>query len=161
MDFGKVLALIDAMNRERVDATIIGSIAMALHGFPRATTDIDFLIRADAANVESLRRALRDVWNDPAIDDISAAELLGEYPTLFYGPADETFGIDVMTRVGEYTYETLPAEDVVVGERRFRVVTLDALHRMKQRTGRYLDQWDSHTIDDKIADEELHARLEV
>ena len=47
----------------------------------RATEDLDFFIRATAENVERLKRAFQQVYSDdPNIDDISADDLLGEYP---------------------------------------------------------------------------------
>ena len=56
MDFDKVLALIEAMNREGVDYVTFGAVALNLHGIVRATTDVDFFIRADADNIERLKR---------------------------------------------------------------------------------------------------------
>lgn len=41
MNFDKVIALIDAMNREKVDYVTFGAIALNLHGIVRATTDAD------------------------------------------------------------------------------------------------------------------------
>lgn len=60
-----------------------------LSGYPhvRATEDLDLFIRATAANVERLKRGFRLVHdNDPNIDDISADDLLGEYPAVRYCP---------------------------------------------------------------------------
>jgi len=39
-------ALVDAFDRERVDYALCGGLAVAIHGHPRATMDIDFLIEA-------------------------------------------------------------------------------------------------------------------
>ena len=47
------LALIDALNRDGVEYGVCGGIALAIHGYPRFTKDIDILIRP-----EDLDRAL-------------------------------------------------------------------------------------------------------
>jgi hypothetical protein len=39
------LALIDALNRDGVEYGVCGGIALAIHGFPRFTKDIDVLVR--------------------------------------------------------------------------------------------------------------------
>lgn len=39
------LALIDALNRDGVEYGVCGGIALAIHGYPRFTKDIDILIR--------------------------------------------------------------------------------------------------------------------
>jgi hypothetical protein len=42
--YDELLALVDALNREKVDYGVCGGIALAIHGFPRFTKDIDLLI---------------------------------------------------------------------------------------------------------------------
>jgi hypothetical protein len=69
MDFDKVLALIAAMNREYIT---FGAVALNLHGIVRATTDADFFVKADRENIERLKRAIRRIWNDPHVEEISA-----------------------------------------------------------------------------------------
>jgi hypothetical protein len=46
-----------------------------LHRLARATADVDLFVRPDAANVERLKDALRAVFADPSINEISAADL--------------------------------------------------------------------------------------
>jgi len=46
-------------------------------------------------------RALRALYGDPLVDDISTADLLGEYPTVRYYPSTGNLYFHVMTRVGE------------------------------------------------------------
>lgn len=46
-------ALVEAFEEEGLDYAVVGALALAIHGFPRATTDLDFLVRA-----EDLDRAL-------------------------------------------------------------------------------------------------------
>jgi hypothetical protein len=40
-------ALVDGFQREHVEYAVCGGLALGLHGHPRATMDIDFLVRAE------------------------------------------------------------------------------------------------------------------
>jgi len=155
MDFEKVMALIDAMNREGVQYIIFGAIALNLHGIVRATTDADFFIEPTRENIEALKRALRSVWSDPHIDEISADDLLGDYPSVMYGPPGEEFGIDFLTRLGElYSYENLPSEVIEYEGIPIRLVTAAKLYEMKKDTVRPKDKIDAMWLRDKFGFEE-------
>jgi hypothetical protein len=150
MDFEKVFALIREMNTEGVDYITFGAVALNLHGVIRATTDADFFIRPDRENIERLKRALRTIWSDPHIDEISADDLLGEYPSVMYGPPDESFSFDFLTRLGEaYSYENLPSEIVEYEGIPIRVVTAEKLYEMKMNTVRLHDKADAYRLQQK------------
>src|SRR5690242_7230199 len=147
LDVDKVIALIEAMNREGVKYIVFGAIALAVHGLVRATEDADFFIEPSAENVERLKRALRSIWNDPNIDEISAADLCGDYPAVAYYPQGEDFGIDFLTRLGEaYSYATLDSQDGALEGVPVRVVTPRQLFEMKRDTVRYKDRLDSDAL---------------
>lgn len=54
-DFSDLLA---ELARERVEVVVIGGYAVAFHGTPRATKDIDLLVRASPENQERAARAV-------------------------------------------------------------------------------------------------------
>ena len=56
-DFSDFVA---ALSNKNVEYVIVGSFALAFHGHPRATGDIDFWIRPTASNAKALIRALVD-----------------------------------------------------------------------------------------------------
>jgi len=56
-DFSDFVA---ALNDNEVECVIVGSFALAFHGSPRATGDIDFWIRPTNSNAKALIKALRD-----------------------------------------------------------------------------------------------------
>jgi hypothetical protein len=154
MDFDKVLALIDAMNREGVEYITFGAVALAAHGLVRATEDADFFVNPSEENIERLKRALRSVWNDPNIDQISAAELSGDYPAVAYWPAGEDFGIDFLARLGEaYAYNTLDWEEGSLDGHPLRVVTARTLYEMKRDTVRWKDKIDAAALQKKLDEE--------
>lgn len=151
MDFDKVLALIEAMNREQVDYVLFGALALAAHGLVRATEDADFFISPTEENVARLKRALRSVWDDPNIDEISAAELAGDYPAVSYWPAGENFGIDFVVRLGEaFSFDSVDSEESNLDGIPVRVVTQRTLYEMKRDTVRYKDKIDAEALRRKL-----------
>ena len=151
MDFGKVMMVIDAMNQEGVDYVTFGAVAVNLLGIVRATTDADFFIKANVENIERLKQALRRVWDDPHIDEISADDLLGDYPSVRYGPPDETFTIDFLTRLGEmYSYDNVPGQMVTYQGVHARVATPAKLYEMKRNTVRPKDWGDAWALKEKF-----------
>ena len=102
---------------------------------------------ADRDNIERLKRALQAVFHDPHIDEISADDLLGEYPAIQYVPPDGSFHIDVLSRLGEaWRYEDLeivrmPFEDLTVS-----VASPLTLYRMKKATVRLKDRADAEIL---------------
>lgn len=47
---------IELLNSRGVEYVIVGAHALAWHGLPRYTKDIDFLVLADAGNADALLR---------------------------------------------------------------------------------------------------------
>ena len=109
---------------------------MGFHGLVRATEDLDLFIKATPENIERLRSALRLAYDgDPQVNEISAADLLGEYPAVRYFPPTGDVYFDVLTRLGEVAnFETVDAEIKEVQGTRVRVATPLALYRMKKGT---------------------------
>jgi hypothetical protein len=57
-ELGDLLSLCKALNAEGVRYALIGGFAVILHGFVRATKDVDLLIDASVENVRRLKRAM-------------------------------------------------------------------------------------------------------
>jgi hypothetical protein len=142
-----VLRVIASLNAAGVEYVVVGGVAMNLHGFVRATEDLDLFVRPDAENIERLRQALRAVWSDPSIDEITAEDLCGDYPAVRYGPPEGTLYLDILTRLGEATqYTDVEAEETEVEGVRVRVATPRALYRMKKDTVRPIDHADAAAL---------------
>lgn len=147
VDLAKLLELVKAMNREGVEYITFGAIALWTHGIVRATEDADFFIAPTNENIERLKRALRSVWDDPNIDEISAEELIGEYPAVRYGPPDTDLYMDFLTRLGEaFTYGTVDSQMSEIEGVPIRVVTPLQLYRMKRHTVRPKDRNDAEAL---------------
>lgn len=155
MDFEKFLDVLRALAREGVDYVVVGAVALSLHGIVRATEDVDLFVRASPENVERLKRALRAIWDDPEIDQIAAADLAGEYPTIRYGPPGEGFVIDLLARLGSaFTIDDLEVQTVIVESVPIRVATPATLYRMKKDTIRPIDRADVAALREKFGIED-------
>lgn len=151
MDFEKFLLLLRELERNRVDYVLIGGVALNLHGIVRATEDIDLFVQPEEGNVARLKRALRAIWDDPDIDQITADDLAGDYPTVRYGPPGEDFVIDLLSRLSTaFQFEDVQAETVDVEGVQVRVATPSILYRMKRDTVRPIDRADAAALREKF-----------
>jgi len=143
-----MLRVLGAFQREGLEYVLIGATALAFHGLVRATEDLDFFIRATPENVDRLKRAFRAAYDDdPNVDQITSADLLGDYPAVRYYPPSGDLYFDVMTRLGEAaSYETVAAETKEVHGIRVPVATPSALYRLKKGTVRPLDRQDAEAL---------------
>ncbi len=147
VDLDLLLKFIKAMNREEVEYITFGAIALMTHGIVRATEDADFFVKPSEENIERLKRALRSVWDDPSIAEINAGELMGEYPSVRYGPPDTDLYFDFVTRLGvAFSYETLSWQMAEIEGVPIRVVTPVQLYRMKRDTVRLKDKGDAEAL---------------
>lgn len=147
MDTDTLQAVLRALHVEAVDYVLVGGAAMNLHGVVRATEDADLFVRPTRDNVAALKRALRRVFQDEAIEEISADDLLGDYPAVrYYPPRGELF-LDVLTRLGEaFRFEDLVAEEIVVDGVPIRLATPATLFAMKRDTVRAVDRLDAERL---------------
>ena len=147
MDFDRLQSLLAALEREGVNYAIFGAMALNLHGLARFTEDIDLFIAPEAENVERLKRALKAVFDDPAIDEISAADLLGAYPAVQYVPPEGAFHVDILTKLGSaFAFADLATERVPFGDLVVTVVTARTLYQMKRDTVRPKDRVDAEML---------------
>jgi hypothetical protein len=134
-------------SRENVRYAVFGGIALGLLGLPRATEAIDIFLPEDAANLERLKRALHSVFTDPLIDEISAEDLLGEYPAVRYLPDGHDFGIDLVMRLGDaFSFDDLEVETGDVDGTKVSVVSPRTLYDMKCDTVRSRDRIDAERL---------------
>jgi len=123
---------------------------MALHGLPRATAAVDLFIEPTADNVDRLKRALRRVWNDPNINEISALDLCGEYPAVRYYPPSGFF-LDVVTRLGTaFTWDDLDIDETQYDGGPVRLVSAETLWRMKRDIVRAGDRYDAALLAERF-----------
>ncbi|HKY21477.1 MAG TPA: nucleotidyl transferase AbiEii/AbiGii toxin family protein [Vicinamibacterales bacterium] len=147
MTFAEAMRILAAFERHGVAYVLVGSMAMAAQGIVRATRDIDVFVRADEVNIARLRAALREVFDDPEIDRISAADLAGDYPAIQYVPPAGDYWIDILARLGEAVrYADLESDVVQIEGTAIRVATPRTLYRMKRDTVRPQDHADAQLL---------------
>ncbi|MDL1894434.1 hypothetical protein FBQ87_16340 [Sphingobacteriales bacterium CHB3] len=144
-DFREFIA---SLNEHDVRYLVIGGIAVAAHGHPRYTKDMDIWLWLDRGNAEKFVAALRDFGFGS----------LGKRPEDFLNPDDvHQFGvepnrIDVLTDLGGISFEECYTRRVVVKERNVKVclISKEDLFRVKQSTGRLQDLADIEQLGKKI-----------
>jgi len=151
MSFDQFLAVIRAFERNDIEYVLVGGVAVNIHGIVRTTEDIDFFVRPTEENVARIRAALSSLWSDPHIDEITAADLAGAYPTIRYGPPDGDIIIDLLAGLGTaWTFDDLESETRDVGGTPVRVATPATLVRMKDHTGRPRDRADAMLLRERF-----------
>lgn len=151
MDFEKLLQLLRALQACEVDYILVGGAALGMHGLVRATEDVDIFVRPESENIERLRRALCSVWNDPEIEQITAQDLAGDYPTVRYVPPDGSLPVDLISHLGsEVRFEDLEAQTIVLEGVSVRTATPRTLYRMKKDTIRPIDRADAAALRQKF-----------
>jgi len=144
MDFDVLKRVLAALEFRGVTYAIFGAVALNLHGLARATEDLDIFVAPDEANIDRLKLALGDVHHDPEIENITAGDLLGEYPAVQYNPPEGAFHIDILTRLGEaFTFADLEIERVPYDDLIVSVVSSRTLYKMKKDTIRPKDRIDA------------------
>jgi hypothetical protein len=148
----ELLRVLREFESEGLEYVLIGATAMGFQGLIRATEDVDLLMKATPENVRRLRRAFRASYGeDPTIDEIREADLLGDYPVVRYYPPSGDLFFDIMTRLGEVaSFDTVEAEVKEVEGIRVKVATPAALYRLKKDTMRPLDRQDAATLRERF-----------
>jgi predicted nucleotidyltransferase len=121
--------LVTSLNEQRAEYLLIGGYALFAHGYHRATTDIDVLVRADRDAGKRVVAALM-VLPDQAAKDIDPAWFEeGENIRV----ADE-FVVDIMLNACGETYESLQsyAETIDLDGIPVRTINLEGLLLTKQ-----------------------------
>lgn len=88
-----LLLVLAELARQKVDYALLGGAAMALHGFPRMTKDIDLLLPRDRRNNARLLKALEALRAPLALDRIPDERAL---ETGVSTSAEGELGIDLL-----------------------------------------------------------------
>lgn len=140
--FNRVLA---AFKKYNVDYILIGGYAVALHGVPRATNDIDILIKPEEDNFVKLRKALYEVFNDAAVNDIILIDK-EDYNVTRYG-TPQGYAIDILVKIGElYDYYNIKFHEIEIEKIKVNIADIDSLIKLKENTSRNIDQEDVHNL---------------
>jgi hypothetical protein len=143
----EMMRVLASFEKVGLDYVVVGGVALNLHGLVRATEDLDFFIRPTEVNVEKLRQALRAIYDDPSIDEISTEDLLGDYPAVRYYPPEGELFLDILTRLGEFaSFDDIEVQEIEKDGLRIRVASPRTLYWMKRDTVREIDSADAERL---------------
>ncbi len=134
---------IQCLNSNNVKYLLIGGWAVGLHGHPRATKDIDFLIFIDNTNLENLEKALKSFGAPPV--DIDYLREKGNVIRIGVSPIlidiiNEADGIDIEDCYSRK--EIIKVEDIEIP-----VISRADLIINKKSTGRKADMADVEKLE--------------
>jgi hypothetical protein len=132
--------MLSALNAARVEFIVVGAYALAAHGLPRATGDIDIWIRPSEENAQRLWQALRSFGTPTgtiAISDFTSPDIVFQI-----GVAPRR--IDLLTSITGVLFDEAWSERKTVTVEGLAVHVLSRRHLItnKKATGRPKDTAD-------------------
>jgi len=134
-----------ALSNRKTKFILVGAYAMAVHGYPRSTMDIDLWIKPDSENANLVLQALEDFGapsNNLTQDDLQKEGLIFQI-----GVAPRR--IDIITSVDGLTFEnafanskTIEIEGIPI-----QVLSIGDLIKNKRSTGRTKDLADAESLE--------------
>jgi predicted nucleotidyltransferase len=138
-------------NELGVDYVVGGGFAVILHGLPRLTNDIDFFINPSPDNVNKIKQALADIFNDESIQEIGITDI-EKYSVVRYG-TPQGFYLDFIGKVGDFAKYPDLRKGVVyleVETVQIPVCGIETLLWLKEHTLRPIDQEDVLFLKEKL-----------
>jgi|SRR5689334_11172819 len=132
--------MLSCLKDEKVDFLVVGAYALAAHGFPRATGDLDIWVRNDPENAHRIMRALSK-FGAPATElsseDFTSTDLVVQFGV-------EPSRIDLLTGISGVEFEEAWQNRVGIEIDNLEIFILSKqdLLRNKVATGRDKDQGD-------------------
>lgn len=133
-DFREFLRL---LNAHRVEYLLVGGYAVALHGYPRATIDLDLWIRMAPENAARVMAALREFGFDSPLLE----ERLFIVPDQIVRFGVPPFRIEILTTIAGVDFQPCRdrAADMSLDGLTIPVIALDDLKINKRAAGRNKD----------------------
>ncbi len=137
--------LLEVFDRDAVEFVLVGGYAVAFHGRPRSTKDIDLVMAGSVANLERASNALAR-FGAPA-HVVAAVASMQEDDVVFLG--QPPLRIDLMRRVDGVDADALFAQSVPaeLDGVRLRVISFDHLVLNKRAAGRAQDLNDAEFLE--------------
>jgi hypothetical protein len=134
------LDMLSAFIEEKVEFMLVGSYALAFHGFPRATGDIDLWVRCSNDNAERVWRALAR-FGAP-LSNLNVNDLTKPGTVFQIGVAPNR--IDILNKISavEFDEAMLDSQTVEIDGLSISVISRSHLIRNKKAAGRPKDKAD-------------------
>jgi predicted nucleotidyltransferase len=133
----------ELLNAKGVEYLVVGGYALAAHGHPRYTGDIDFWVRPAPDNVARLLGALKDFGFGSL--GLGSADFGGDTVVQLGQPPRR---IDLLTSIDGVAFEACftRREQVELGGVRLNIIGLEDFKANKQATGRLKDLADLESL---------------
>lgn len=150
-------AIVDTLAREGIDYALCGGLAVAVHGHPRATKDIDLLVLPqDVARVLTLVKALG--FDVPSRKMTFRTGKPNQQTVNRISKLDEATGelvpLDLLNVNDEHDSIWHDRVEIPWRERKLSIVSREGLAMMKRRAGRPQDLADLAALESAIDDDE-------
>ena len=141
-DFKEFIALLNAHN---VRYLLVGAYAVALHGYPRYTKDLDVWVELSAANADSLLRALEEFGFGSL--GLKSEDFLESDQVIQLGYPPNR--IDIVTALTDVQFDDCYAARIEVDIQGLKInlIDLEHLKQNKRATGRPQDLADAEHLE--------------
>lgn len=138
---------IESLNSNGVDYLIVGAVALAHHGWPRFTGDLDILIRNSPENSARLESALQEFGMGSL--DLKAADFVDSYRVVQLGVPPNR--IDLLTSISGVTFDEawVGRIEAELGGTSAKFIGRQALIKNKKSTCRPQDLADLDALGEK------------
>lgn len=139
--------ILSALAEAEVDHVVVGAHALAVHGIPRATGDLDILVRPDRENAARLVEALLRFGAPLDAHGVTARDF--ESTSTVYQIGLPPRRIDILTGISGVSYSEAAASRVVVEVEGLAIPFLgrEELLRNKRASGRDKDLVDARMLE--------------
>jgi hypothetical protein len=134
-----------ALSKENVKFILVGAYALAVHGYPRSTGDIDLWIMPEKSNAEALMRAL--IRFGAPVDAISADDFQVENNVFQIGIAPRR--VDIISSLDSLVFGEAFVHSVLIeiDSIPVHVLSIPDLIRNKRAAGRTKDIADAEMLE--------------
>jgi hypothetical protein len=138
--------LLDCLSAAGADFIVVGAFALAQHGLPRATGDLDVLVRPSGPNAAKVYDALVRFGAPVGAANVSAEDFARQGTVYQMGVVPRR--IDILTEISGVSFDEAWGSRMerVVNGRRVSFLGRDALLRNKHASGRTKDLADVEAL---------------
>lgn len=136
--------ILQFLQEEKAEFIIVGAYALAAHGYPRATADIDIWILPSPENAEKVYRAI--VKFGAPVHDLTKDDFKVKDMVFQIGVAPRR--IDILTSISGVTFQEANNDVVMltIDDMKLPFISLENLIRNKEATGRLKDMADAENL---------------
>ena len=137
--------MLQTLSDENVDFLLVGAYAMAAHGYPRATLDIDIWVLPSPMNAKAIIKALTQ-FGAP-LDKVTENDFTADGTIFQIGVAPRR--IDIITSASGLTFDAAArnSQAIDIGGLTVRIPSLDDLITNKRASGRTKDIADAEALE--------------